>query len=522
MDPSMPPAPPPAQVATPIAGAINLRRLTRAQYVNTVRALIGPDAQVSADVAELSTHPDNDLEYRSMAAAREGFNDAEVQALFDGALTALDSIFGDPAARSSLVGCTPASVADSCVQSFITRFGRRAFRRPLTPEEIARYLDLAQTASALDQGVWSGLEYAVAALLQSPSLLYLPETGEPDPDHASRRRYTSGEMASRIAFALTNAPPDDALLDAADQNLLVLPAEVERQAARLLATPQARDAVIDGWFAEYFNLDALAGLGKDASIYPTWSSSLAASMGEEVRRVVGLAVFDEEADFSTLFESRTTFVDAALADLYGLAAPEGTGFSRVQIPDNWDRVGLLTTGAFLAINSKSSRSSPTMRGRFIMERLLCTSVPPPPPNVPPLTNTSSTSGPETMRQRLAGHRTNPACSGCHSLMDPPGLTLEHFDGIGAFRIDDGGLALDVSGSIDGTSFDGSTGLAHTLAHDPHVPACLAVQAYRYMTGDHGDGSRVALEAIGGGQNKVRALLAAIVKSDAFRYFVPPQ
>jgi hypothetical protein len=220
--------------------------------------------------------------------------------------------------------------------------------------------------------------------------------------------------------------------------------------------------------------------------------------------------------------NRTTFVDATLADLYGMDPPAGAGFVRFDIPETWMRVGLLGLGSWQSMHAKTHRTSPTLRGRFIAQRLLCTPVAPPPPDVPDLED-GTTDEPQTMREKLEEHRENPACAGCHAIMDPPGLALENFDGIGAHRPDDQGLPIDASGTIDGIDYDGPVELANVLADHPSLPGCFARQLFRYSTGaKEPAGEWVdAITALGDAQDaELRPLLVELVASDLFRTLPP--
>jgi uncharacterized protein DUF1592/uncharacterized protein DUF1588/uncharacterized protein DUF1595/uncharacterized protein DUF1585/uncharacterized protein DUF1587 len=503
-----------------VAGPAVLRRLTVAQYQSSVRDLLGDDVTFSSELGDVEPVLD-DGEYASMAAARDGFSEADVSAWHTGSITTVEPVFADPERRVMLVGCTPATSDDACAREYIARFGRRAFRRPLADDEIDRFVVVATTTDAeLGGAPWHGLQYATAAILQSPSMLYVPELGEPDTAH-DRMRYTSLEMASRIAFAITNRGPDDALLDAGEAGELVELANVLAHAERLLDAPNGRRSITEDLFGEYFQLAALDGLGKDPDEYPKWNASVAAAMREETHRVLDWAIFDADLTLAQMLENRTTFVDAQLADIYGMPAPLVVGFSRFDIPDDWVRVGLLGLGSFLAINAKTHRTAPTIRGHFILSRLLCSPISAPVTGVPPLPEIPEGDGYQTMRERLEQHATDPSCSGCHAQMDPLGLALEHFDGIGAHRENDHGEVLDVSGELDGVQFDGSVELARVLADHASLRPCLARQLFRYASGaTEQDPDLVdAISALGEETDgNVRELLLAIVTSDAFRYF----
>jgi hypothetical protein len=504
-----------------IAGSGALRRLTVAQYENTVRDLLGEPLVFSAGLEDVIPLLDNG-EYMSVAAARDGFSQNAIHAWFTGTLATVQPVFDDADRRLALVGCTPATADDECARSFLASFGRRAYRRSLASEEIDLLVEVATTAqSELAGSPWTGLHYATATILQSPSMLYIPEIGEPV--DGNRHRYTSVEMASRLAFALTNRGPDVALLDAGESGELVDPAKIRMHAQRLLDDPRGRTSIVEDMFGQYLNLRALDGLGKDPEQYPKWNTGVAAALREEARLLFDWAIYEEELTLPELLVNRTTFVDAQLADLYGMDAPQGDGFARFDIPDDWQRIGLLGLGSFLAINGKSGRTAPTLRGRWIQFRVLCKDdLEAPPPDVEPLPEIPADGEHQTMRERMEQHTAAPVCQTCHMHMDPPGFALENFDGIGGHRQTDNGLELDVSGTLDGVAFDGPVELATVLSDHPELRGCFARQIYRYASGTserNNDELVASLVAIGDETDaNVRDLLVELVASEGFRHF----
>jgi hypothetical protein len=237
-------------------------------------------------------------------------------------------------------------------------------------------------------------------------------------------------------------------------------------------------------------------------------------------------LLQRDGDFRNLFDTRNTFVNASLAQLYGIPGVNGQNLQAVSLPANGRRLGFLTTAGFLAMNARNTRTSPTIRGKFIDERFLCWEPGDPPANVNQNAIDNGTSGTwQTMRERLAVHRANPACAGCHDTLDPPGLALEHFDGMGAWRDTDHGRTLDVTGDLGALGagkFDGATGLASALRQNPRVADCLARQTYRYATGHREtQGEEPVINAIAqnlaGSGFKVRGLVKDLVASDGFRF-----
>lgn len=452
-----------------------LPRLTGLQYRNSLEMLFGPDLPTVA--VEPDTNP---YLFYSIGATSTTLSELGAQMYEEAADTISAAIFDDPDRRVALVGCTPASPGDACVVDFVASFGRRAYRRPLTDDEQNRWVLVATDLA--DGDAWQGLRVAVAGMLQSPNFLYRVELGEPDPDDPAVLRFTDYEMASRLSFLVWNTTPDDALLDAADSGVLSTAEGITEHTERLLADERARGAVQD-FFAQYFDLGGLDGLSRDPSTYPLFSQTLPESMRNEVRLLVDDFVFRRDDDIRQVFSTRTTFVNDDLAALYGVTAPGATAISfvPVELPEDGPRAGLLTSGAFLAMNAHETENSPTLRGKYVRERVLCQSVPPPPDDVD--TNLPEDQGEGgTLRERLEAHRDNPACAACHAFTDPPGFLFEHFDPIGVYRTEDNGYPIDASGELDGIELSDARDLAAVLGQDPRVGQCIATQLFRHANG----------------------------------------
>jgi hypothetical protein len=498
-----------------------LRRLTVEQYKNTLRDLVG-------DVTFGELEPDTALHgFASIAAGQMTISPRATEQFSETALKVSEQVFADPARRSRVASCDPAADAE-CVRQSIASFGRRAWRRPLSPEEIDRYVGVADKATAaLGGDRWLGLQWAVTGLLQSVNFLYRSELGIPDPKDPSRRVFTDYELASRLSYFVWNTTPDDALLDAAERRELSNPQNLLTHAQRLVDSPRARDA-IGGFFAELFKLGTLNDLPQQANVFPQMSATLGPAMLEETQRFLTEIAFSPSADYRSIFDSTRTFVNAELAALYGVAAPAGSGFVEVNLPADGRRAGILGQGSFLAINAHATTSSPTLRGKFVREVLLCQAIQPPPPNV--VTDLEETAGggaPKTMRQKLEVHATDETCNTCHSKMDPIGLTFENFDGVGAFRTMDAGQLIDASGELDGVAVADARGLAEALKQHPDAATCAARSLYRYAAGHlETPGEQPMVIALGDEFAKngahFRNLLLAVVQSAGFRYAAHPQ
>jgi hypothetical protein len=504
--------------------SFGLRRLTTEQYANTVKTLLGVSTAGMPAIEKVSPAAG----FSAIGASTASVSSAGVAAFEDAARflahAAMDAGGTTQGQRARLVPCAPTGPTDSaCFGKFVTAFGARAFRRPLTADEVSRYTAATTAAATAAGDPWAGLEAITSAFLQSPSFLYLTEVGAPDPQNAGRFMYTGAEMASRLSYFLTNDMPDDTLLAAASSGALATAAGVQAQAARLLATQAARDTV-GAFFRTLLSLDNLDALTRPTQLFPKYTATLGPAMKQETALVLDDLVFGKDGDYRRLFDSTETFVNAELAGLYGVPAPPGAGFSRVTLPAASHRVGLLGHAGVLAARDHADGTSPTRRGLFVLTKLLCENVPLAPPaglQIPP-----PPTGLLTQRQKLDQHASNAACASCHKITDPVGLSLEHFDAMGVWRDDDHGLAIDDAGVLDGKTYQGEAGLGAALRDHPALGPCLIQSLYGVGVGhlatefDRAPFAALAQSFAANGA-RVKALLAAIVASDGFRYLPKP-
>jgi hypothetical protein len=420
--------------------------------------------------------------------------------------------------------CTPKDASDSaCFKQFVQSFGLQAFRRPLRDEEVSRYANLTQTVASATNDAWQGIEATASAFLQSPNFLYLTEVAEPDPANKQRYRYTSYEMASRLAYFLTGDTPDAQLLAAAADDKLLTSDDVSKEAERLLASDAAHTALRRFW-SSLLTLDNLDTLSRPTELYPEFTPTLGAALKQETLLTIDDLIFQRDGDYRQLYDQTETFVNAELAKLYGVSMPRGADFMRVSLPASSHRAGLLGHAGVLAARDHSDGTSPTRRGLFVLTRLLCQNLPlMPPANLqipaPPM-------GLLTARQRLEEHTTNPVCASCHRITDPVGLSLEHFNAMGVYHEDDRGMAIDASGEIDGMKYDGEVELGALLRDHPALGPCLIQSLYGVAIGhvatDFDRGSFADLvQGFDDNGARVRALLTRITASDGFRFLPPP-
>lgn len=503
---------------------LRIRRLLDRQYVNAVRDLLGEEAAGVAQPPEnLVSHG-----FESIGAAEVAPPAVAIRRYEESARAVSAQAVLDLGLLSPYMDCTPSGPDDAaCMTELVERFGRRALRRPLDEEELARYAELG-TASAADfDSFYIGASYVISAMLQSPSFLYQIEVGEPDPDDPSRLRLTGHEVATRLSFFLLDTTPSDELLDLAESGALA-DADGVRAAAEAMLEQDAARGALAGYYEERFRLRELAQLSKDPEQYPDFDTELAAAMRQEALQLLSHIVWEEDRDYRELFTARYAFVNADLAALYGVEAPaDPAAFERRELPADGGRMGILGQAGFLALHAHPGLTSPTRRGRFIVERLLCREVPPPPPDVNPILP-EDPGRPETMREKLSRHMEDEACASCHKLMDPIGFGLEHFDAVGAYRPDDRGLALDVTGEIESVGeFDGLAGLAELLVGVDGLNRCWVRNLYRHATA-HVDGAyeQPLMDELSGSfadsGYRVRQLLVELVASQGFRYAGIPE
>ncbi len=491
-------------------GPSTIRRMTRWEYNNTVRDLLGD-----------STRPaDRFVEEEEAAGFKNNADALTVSALLaEQYLTAAESL----AARATsdmagLLGCSPDA---DCIRSFLGRFGERAYRRPLGAEERDRLFALYD-AGRTQFDSKTGVEWVLQAMLQSSHFLYRVERGEPVSGMDNVAALSSWEMASRLSYFLTGTMPDDELLDAARNNALRSREQVAAQARRLLADPRARE-VVQGFHAQWLDLDLVEHIEKDPGLFPTFTPTLRSSMRGEIEAFIDHVVWEAGGNTTLLLTAPYSFVDREIAAVYGVDAPAGGGFQRVAL-DPTQRAGLLTQAGMLALLSKSDQSSPIHRGKFVREQLLCMPLPPPPPGV--VVEAPNPDPTLTTRERFTAHSSDPACSGCHRMMDPIGFGFENYDALGRFRDQENGLPIDNSGQVLASdlpgSFHGAVELASQLAESTQVKDCVVRQWFRFANGRlETDADGCTLTALSkrfnASGNDLRELLVELTLSDAFRF-----
>lgn len=498
------------------AASSSVRRLTRAEYVNTVRDLLQDPTIPAPELAQdgrTSLFTGNAATPMSSLAARRYLEAAE--SLSARVIPKL----------GQLVPCSNLG-DEACAAKFVKEFGRRAFRRPLTPAEQDRFIGIYSAVRSGGDDHAASLRWVVAAFMQSPTFLHHIEQGDPSKQEGEVVPLTPHEIASRLSYFYWKTMPDAALMAAADSGALATPEGIATQAQRLLDDPRARHVVLD-FHSQLLELERLENLAKDPTMFPAFGPALRDSMKAETEKFIDFVYWEGDRKLSTLLTADFSFIDERLANIYGVGGVTGTALTKVTLPAG-QRSGLLTQPSFLALNALADQTSPVFRGKYVRERMLCQELGAPPPGVETLVD-PPTPGLST-RERFAEHSTNAACAGCHKLMDPIGFGFENYDAIGAYRTDEYGVPVDASGEIVNGgevsgAFVGAVAMGAKLAESHLVKACVAEQWLSYaaqrgkVARDACAAEHLAEQFIDAGGD-LRALLLAIPLNDAFRYRAP--
>ena len=369
---------------------------------------------------------------------------------------------GDTPSRQRIFTCRPATAGEErgCAEEILSTLARRAYRRPATTADLDTLLAFYEAGRAAGD-FDAGIEMALRRLLVSPEFLFRIER---DPEGAAPNaayRISDLELASRLSFFLWSSIPDDELLAAAAAATLRDPGVLDGQVRRMLADPRA-EALVTNFAAQWLYLRNLPAVSPDFIVFPDFDETLRRALREETELFFD-SIIREDRSVLDLLTADYTFLNERLAKHYGIPNVYGSHFRRIDLPSDSPRGGLLGQGSILAVTSYATRTSPVVRGKWILENLLGTPPPPPPANTPALSDDGSDAV-LSMRERMVEHRRNPVCASCHAIMDPIGLSLENFDAIGRYRDRTAGFEpLNVGGSFpDGTTFDGAGGLRETL------------------------------------------------------------
>lgn len=505
-------ATPPEQVlassmcATPSPGTSPLRRLTNAEYKNTLIDLGLDEAEVTATVAALPSETES-LGFRNGASA------LTVNSLLAQKYQAIAREYS----RKFAGNC--AGDEASCADQFVTNMGLLLHRRPLSEDEKASYLGIFEKSRAFDE-VPDAYGWVIEAMLQSPYFLYRVEL-----PGAEVQRVTGFEMASRLSYTFWQAPPDEELRNAARDGLLETPEQIQAQALRLLADERAFR--LYEFFEQWLDLDELRAIERDPILVPNVPAQLPELLKAESRAFIQHLLADPNSTFTDLLSAKYTFANQGLAAHYGLQGPAGDVFERVDAPQ---RSGVLTQG-MLAVRDTATHTSIVRRGLKVRTDFLCQTVPAPPNNVD---LTLDGIGKDlTQAEKLAIHREQPSCNKCHTMMDPLGIAFEEFDTVGRFRTtDEYGSPLTTAGEIAGTlDADGPVNNVHdvaaALSESIEAQQCYMIQNFRFFFGREARRedlcSQAQLSEVFSSSNQsLVEMLVGLAETDAFLYKAPLQ
>ena len=461
----------------------------------------------------------NDQIYMGYAAVRS----VEI----GGPLQAAEVTARETPSRRAIFICRPAEPAGAaeeraCAAEILSSVARRAYRRPVRAAEVDALLGFFDVGRADGGSFDAGVQFGLERILVDPDFLLRVYRDPVDRDAGATYRLSDLELASRLSFFLWSSLPDDRLLDLAERGALDDPDVLDAEVERMLADPRATEALVGDFAAQWLNLRRVGEVVVDPLQYPHYDESLLEAFEEEVERFVA-STLEDDLSVATLLDADYTFVNERLARHYGIAGIYGNRFRRVTLPDPDRRGGLLAAGALLATTSYPDRTSPVLRGKWLVDNILGLPVPPPPPGVNTDLDTTPGEAPATMRERLAQHRQNPSCASCHAVIDPLGFALENFDVIGGWRaVDPQGRPIDATGTTtSGAPIEGLPGLRALLLDDPErFPRTVTEKLLSYALGrrleyyDRPAVRRIVREAAAGGY-RWSGLVRGIVRSPQF-------
>ncbi len=430
---------------------------------------------------------------------------------------------GDTPSRQRVFACMPDGSSpeseERCARRILASLMRRAYRREVEEADFGSPMEFFRQGR-LEGGFEAGVEMALSSILVSPDFLFRIEREPEGAAPGTAYRISDSELASRLSFFLWSSIPDDELLDIAARGGLRKPEELEGQVKRMLSDPRSK-SLVTNFAAQWLHLRNLDSIKRDMRLFPSFDDNLRQAMRRETELLIE-SVIGEDRSVLDLIDADYTFLNERLARHYGIPHVYGSWFRRVDLGADRTRGGLLRHGSVLAVTSYSTRTSPVIRGHWVLENLLSSPPPPPPAEVPALEDRTIAGG-LTVRERLVEHRDNPACSGCHSLMDPLGFALENYDAVGRWRDSEEGRPVDTTARLPGgASFEGVEGLEQVLLERPDMfVGALAEKLLTYSLGrviEHHDGPavrRIVRESSPEGF-RFSSVVLAIVKSRPFQ------
>lgn len=497
-----------------------MRRLSETEYRNSIADIFGKEIQVqgrfepdrrvggllAASSAILSITPAGFESYTRMAGSIATQVVSEKH-------------------RTRTLSCAPADAKaadEACAGKVLAQYGLSLFRRPLTTEELAVRVKLANDMAAKTGDFYTGLRLSLASLMAAPDFLFRTETAV----SSDGKTWTldAWSRAARLSYLMWDTTPDAQLLKAAESGALMTPAGIEKETDRLMAS----NRILTGMRAFYMDFLSLdVDVVKDPTFYPKYSVAVADAAKEEALRTMLDHTMVRKEDLRDLLTTRRTFLNRPLASVYGVPYNFDSDWVPYEFSADANRSGLLTQVAFLSLFSHPNRSSPTKRGVALLDIFMCEPTPAPPAEVDfAILNDIHNPNLKTVRQRLLAHATVPTCASCHNHSDPIGLALENFDSIGQFRTSENGDVIDVSAKLADKAFSGAVELGKVLRENPKFPACFARKMYSYGTGANSENVsartyRGPLTAFTASGYRVPALIKALTASPEFFAAPPP-
>jgi hypothetical protein len=433
---------------------------------------------------------------------------------------------GETASRREIFTCRPAGPRRErdCATEILTRLARRAYRQPVSKAElepILSFYDAARRTGTFESGIQRGLE----RILASPRFAFRIEHDPDSVTPGTPYRVSDVELASRLSFFLWSSIPDDTLVDLASRGRLKDPVVLDQQVRRMLADPKS-SALVENFAGQWLQLRNVRSVLPNSDEFPDFDDNLRQAFRRETELLFE-SIIREDRNVLDLLRADYTFVNERLARHYGIPGIYGSRFRRVAVTDD-ARKGILGKGSMLAVTSHAERTSPVLRGKWVLENIVGLPVPPPPPDVPQLKPAEEGQKPKTLREQMAEHRSNPTCATCHKVMDPVGLALENFDAVGAWRTQEAGGPIDVSGQLaDGRPVNGVVTLRQAILDRPELfvgtmtEKMMIYALGRGVSAEDMPGIRRILHEASANDYRFSSLVLGIVKSVPFQMRVKP-
>jgi hypothetical protein len=496
---------------------VAMRRLTEAEYRRSIADVFGPDIKIKGRF-EPEVRRDGLI---AIGSGQASISSSGMEQYYSMAGGVSAQIMGT-GLRKAYMPCAPASDKkpdDACAAKFLTKYGRLLYRRPLDDKETKALVKVARDVTVQSGDFYAGLEETLTTMLASPHFLFRVERAA-GPAKDGMIPLDDYSRASRISFMFWDAPPDQALLTAAEHGELSTSEGLAKQVDRLAASPRLADGMT-AFFDDMLQFDQFRVTTKDAVMFPKYNQVVADEARQQTLKTVLDLLITKNGDYRDIFTTRDTFMTRTLALVYKVPYTSQDAWAPYTFTQTSDRAGVTSQIGFLALFGHPAESSPTKRGVALNEIFFCQPIPPPPGNVDFSAASNTTPNHlKTMRLRLQAHANNPTCAACHTIVDPLGVSLEKFDALGQYRDSEEGEAIDASSQIGGVKFSGGGGLGYVLHDNPRVVSCAVKDLYSSGTGHAvGTADRKVVDDLtkvfAAGNYRVPAFLKTMAETDAF-------